>query len=243
MSKELAADGLLDATIGVAAHVEAELEEALGEHRLTRPTFLVLSALEQAEGHTLNQRDLVARVRRTSGTMSVRLGRLEHAGVISRERDPGNRRNVAVTLTERGLALVGEARPTYRERAARLVAGLPDDSRAALGEHVPAWLGFFEPDDRTTPRLGVAVAPSAVAARMRRAVGLSQEPGVLVLRVRPGSPADGAGLAQGDLVVRAGDAPVRSIGDLDRAMRTASDEVTVDVLRGAEPRTFTVSFG
>ena len=83
MTKESNAAQLVDATVGVAAHLEAELEEALAEHRLTRGSFLVL----------------VARVRRTSGTMSVRLGRLERAGMIARERDPENGRSVTVTLT------------------------------------------------------------------------------------------------------------------------------------------------
>ena len=52
---------LADTAISVAAHLEAELEEALAEHRLTRPSFLVLDALERAEGQTLNQRELVDR--------------------------------------------------------------------------------------------------------------------------------------------------------------------------------------
>jgi DNA-binding MarR family transcriptional regulator len=242
MAKDARPEGLLDATIGVAAHLESELEEALAEHRLTRASFLVLSALERADDHTLNQRELVAKVRRTSGTMSVRLGRLEHAGVLTRERDPENRRNVTVSLTERGLALIQAALPTYHERSERLIAALSGDAQAALGKHVPAWLAFFEPGERLAPRLGVAVAPSAVAARMRRAVGLSQEPGVLILRVKRDSPADRAGLSQGDLVVEVGGTPVRSIGDLDRAVRKAETEVKVKVLRGAEPREVAVRF-
>ena len=43
MSKASNAEQLVDATIGVAAHLESELEEALAEHRLTRASFLVLS--------------------------------------------------------------------------------------------------------------------------------------------------------------------------------------------------------
>jgi DNA-binding MarR family transcriptional regulator len=242
MSKDVSPHELLDATIGVAAHLESELEEALAQHRLTRASFLVLSALERAEDHTLNQRELVAKVRRTSGTMSVRLGRLQHAGLITRERDPENRRKVTVTLTDRGLELVQAALPTYRERSEHLVSALEDDARAALTQHVPAWLAFFEPDERVAPRLGVAVAPSAVAARMRRAVGLSPDPGVLILRVKRDSPAERAGLAQGDLVVKVDDTPVRSIGDLDRGVRTAATAAKLSVLRGAEPRDLAVAF-
>jgi DNA-binding MarR family transcriptional regulator len=242
MHKRSPDTNLLEATISVAAHLETELEEALAEHRLTRPTFLVLAALHDADDHTLNQRELVARVRRTSGTMSVRLGRLEHAGVIARERDPENRRNVTVKLADRGRELVEAALPTYAERSERLVAALSPEARTALSEHLPGWLGFFEPDERVTPRLGVAVAPSAVAARMRRAVGLSQDPGVLLLRVTPGSAADQAGLAQGDLVVQADGTPVRSIGDLDRAVRRADTALLVGVLRGADPHELSVQF-
>src|SRR5579859_7750826 len=97
---------LTDTVISVAAHVEAELEEALAEHRLSRPSFLVLDALERAEAHTLNQRDLVSALRRTSGTLSVRLGRLERARMITREPEPDNRRSVTVTLTDLGRELV-----------------------------------------------------------------------------------------------------------------------------------------
>jgi S1-C subfamily serine protease len=172
----------------------------------------------------------------------VRLGRLEHAGITTRRRDPENGRNVTVTLTERGLRLVEAALPAYRDRAERLISALPPTAQAALAEHVPAWLAFFEPDERLTPRLGVAVAPSAVAGRMRRAVGLSDEPGVLVMRVKAGSPADRADLSRGDLVVEVDGRPVRSIGDLDRAVRGAENGLEVRVLRGAEPRELAVRF-
>ena len=77
---------------------------------------------------------------------------------------------------------------------------------------------------------------------MRRAVGLSDEPGVLVMRVKAGSPADRADLSRGDLVVEVDGRPVRSIGDLDRAVRGAENGLEVRVLRGAEPRELAVRF-
>jgi DNA-binding MarR family transcriptional regulator len=231
-----------DDAISVAAHLEAELEEALAEHRLTRASFLVLDALEEAPEQALGQRELVAQVRRTSGTLSVRLGRLERAGVIAREPEEGNRRRVTVSLTERGAQLVRAARPAYEARAARLVGAL-GDGVAGLADGLAAWLAFFEPDERVAPRLGVAVAPSAVAARMRRAVGLSDEPGVLVVGVMPDSPADTAGVLRGDLVTHAAEGAVHSVGDLDRAVRAASSRVALKVLRGAEPREVEVELG
>ena len=147
MAKEFEAQTLVEATIGVAAHLEFELEEALAEHQLTRASFLVLAALERADGHTLNQRELVARVRRTSGTMSVRLGRLEHAGIISRRRDPENGRSVTVTLTERGLQLVAGG-----------AADVPGSSRAAdvgaVGRRErPRSPSTFRPGSRSSSRM------------------------------------------------------------------------------------------
>jgi DNA-binding MarR family transcriptional regulator len=234
---------LVDGVITVAAHLEAELDEALAEHRLSRGSYLVLDALERADGRTLGQRELVGRVRRTAGTLSIRLRRLERAHLIEREPDPENRRTVTVTLTDRGATLATAARAAYAERAQRLVAGLPAGGAQALAEPIADWLAFFAPDERVAPRLGVAVAPSAVAKRMRSAVGLPDTPGVLVLRVKNDSPADAAGLSRGDLITEAAGEPARSIGDLDRAVRAADGTLALRVLRGAEPLELAVAFG
>jgi DNA-binding MarR family transcriptional regulator len=230
---------LVDRVLSVAAHLEPELDEALAEHRLTRPSFQVLSALLEGP---LTQRELMARVRRTSGTVSVRLARLERAGLVTREPDPDDRRTVTVTLTDRGREWVESARPAYDQAADRLAAGLPGDARAAFAAYLDAWLGFFEPDDRVAPRLGVAVAPAATASRMRRAVGLPERPGVLVLKVSRETPAAVAGLERGDLIVGADGTETRSIGDLDRAVRKAGDALTLDVVRGVEERSVEVAF-
>jgi DNA-binding MarR family transcriptional regulator len=232
---------LADTVISVAAHVEAELEEALAEYRLSRPSFLVLDALERAENHTLNQRELVSALRRTSGTLSVRLGRLERARMIAREPDPENRRSVTVTLTDRGRELVVRARPGYAERAARLARGLPEGAAAPLGETMTAWETFFEPGEGEHRRLGVAVAGAAVAKKMRRAVGLDEEPGLLVVRVKSESAADTAGLSRGDLITAAAGTPVRSVGDLERAVRGANGTLALSVVRGVDARDVEVS--
>jgi len=240
MSKQADSTVLVDDVIRAAAHLEPELEEALNEHGLTRPSYLVLLALLGADGHSLGQRDLMAHVRRTSGTLSVRLARLERAGYVARERDPDDRRGAIVSLTDRGRERVEAARPAYDETAARLAAGLPDDERTEFAVRLGRWLGFFEPDDRVAPRLGVAVAPAAVAQRMRRAVGLPERHGILVLKVRRGSAAETAGLARGDLVVGAAGADVHTIGDLHRALAHADGSLALAVVRGVDERTVDV---
>src|SRR4051795_5548196 len=197
MSKQAEATTLVDDVIRAAAHLEPELEEALNEHGLTRPSYLVLLALLGASDQRLTQREVMASVQRTSGTLSVRLARLERAGYVERERDPDDRRGAIVTLTDRGRERVEAARPAYEDTAARLTAGLADGDRDEFAARLGRWLGFFEPDDRVAPRLGVAVAPAAVAQRMRRAVGLPERHGVLVLRVKRGSAAEAAGPARG----------------------------------------------
>jgi serine protease Do len=92
------------------------------------------------------------------------------------------------------------------------------------------------------PRLGIAVAPSRVAKRLRRAVGLPEAEGLLIRAVAEDSPAAGAGLAPGDLIVGAGGRPVASIDDLFSALPAApGGTVELTVVRGAEERTVQVT--
>jgi serine protease Do len=93
-------------------------------------------------------------------------------------------------------------------------------------------------------RLGVGVAPSDVARGLRRAVGLPDAEGLLVRLVEDDSPASRAGLATGDLIVRAAGEPVRSIDDLFKALEAAADNVIeLVILRGAEERAVQVQLG
>lgn len=91
--------------------------------------------------------------------------------------------------------------------------------------------------------LGVALAPADVAARLRRSVGLSERTGLLVRAVEPESAAGRAGMGEGDLLVRAGNAELLSVDDLHRALaEMADDSLVVGILRGAEELTVTVVF-
>jgi serine protease Do len=78
---------------------------------------------------------------------------------------------------------------------------------------------------------------------MRRAVGLPDRHGVLVLRVKRGSAADAAGVQRGDLVVGAAGREVHTIGDLHRAVSHAGGALALGVVRGVDERTVEVALG
>jgi DNA-binding MarR family transcriptional regulator len=231
----------VETTIRIGRHLEAELEEVLGAHRLSLQSYFVLSALAQAPERTLTQKQLGAAAGRTSGTTSVRLNRLTRAGLIERVKDPEDGRAVRVTLTDRGVQMVERAAETYTERASQLTAGL-DDGAADVSAALTGWLEFFSPTQRSALRLGVAVAPAAVANRMRRAVGLASATGLLVMGVEPESPAADAGLDQGDLIQTVAGQAIHSTGDLERALTQVHETVTIGLLRGADARDVEVRF-
>ncbi len=93
------------------------------------------------------------------------------------------------------------------------------------------------------PRLGVEVAPSHVARRLRRSVGLPERDGLLVRGVEEGSPAAGAGIGEGDLIVRIADSDVTDADSLLDAMAGAKGPIEVVVVRGADELTLSADLG
>ncbi len=91
-------------------------------------------------------------------------------------------------------------------------------------------------------RLGVALAPAAATAAVRRAAGLPEVTGLLVRGVAEDSPAQRAGLAQGDVIVSAGSVTIDSLDALAIALDTNDDTIVLTVVRGVDERTVTVSF-
>jgi serine protease Do len=111
----------------------------------------------------------------------------------------------------------------------------------ALQARVRALMAGESPGGR---RLGVGLAPVPVARRLRRAVGLPDAEGLLIRVVEEGSPAEGAGLSPGDLLVSAGGLPLIVVDDLHEALEQQEDDVLeLQVLRGTEERRVTVLFG
>jgi len=92
------------------------------------------------------------------------------------------------------------------------------------------------------PRLGVALAPPEVAAKLRASVGLPEREGLLVRGVETDGPAANAGIVEGDLLVAAGETPLTSIEALHDVLAGVGETLTLTVVRGNDERTAEITF-
>jgi serine protease Do len=104
---------------------------------------------------------------------------------------------------------------------------------STLRERVDALTAGREPRRRL---LGIGAAPAHVARRMRQAVGLPERDGVLVRGVESDSPAERAGLRQGDLITTAAGSDIADVDALAAVLDGLADGQTLalHVVRGTE---------
>jgi len=111
---------------------------------LTHPQYLVMLALWERSPRTL--KDISDALLHEPATLSPILRRLEEAGLLTRERVPGNERALAVTLTDAGAALREQATAVPGTIMERL--GL---SREEVAELHSAMTGLIAATQRPAP--------------------------------------------------------------------------------------------
>lgn len=88
-------------------------------------------------------------------------------------------------------------------------------------------------------RSGVQV--ESMTPQLREFFGAPNEQGLLVRSVEKGSPADQAGLRAGDVIVKVGDRPIRSMGDYRIALRDSSGKsVSIGIVRDKREQSVTM---
>ena len=118
------------APIGLAVTATAKalsraFDDALAAVGGSTPTWLVLQAVTTTEVATQGELAAVVGVRQP--TLTHHLDGLERAGLVTRTRDPGNRRVQRIAVTEAGEALFLRLRRAAAAFDGRLRAGLDDD--------------------------------------------------------------------------------------------------------------------
>jgi MarR family transcriptional regulator for hemolysin len=114
----------------VARAVSRAFDAALADAGGSLPTWTILVSLKrQAHG---NQRQIADAIGIEGATLTHHLNRLEAAGLVTRRRDPANRRVHQVELTGTGEALFRDLRQCAVAFDRRLRAGLSDRDVAQL---------------------------------------------------------------------------------------------------------------
>ena len=110
----------------MAQAFDAALVEAGG----TLPVWLTLLSVKSSE--LANQRELAGMIGIQGATLTHHLNAMEAQGLLTRRRDPDNRRVHLVELTEAGEAMFVTLRAAALVFDKRLRAGLPDEQAGGV---------------------------------------------------------------------------------------------------------------
>jgi DNA-binding MarR family transcriptional regulator len=114
----------------LGAHAAAAFAERIRPLELTPPQAGVLRRLGQFPGQS--QRGLADALGMHPPRLVALIDELEDRGLVARDRDPDDRRNYAISLTDEGRRALAELAGVAREHELAITAALDDDDRAQL---------------------------------------------------------------------------------------------------------------
>ena len=136
----------------LARYVDQRVERGLSAFDLTRESWDVLASLRRAGApFRSSPTDLYRGLMRTSGAMTQRLRRLEHAGLVRRVLDPADGRGLLVELTAEGAELADRVAPAHLANERGLLDGLTAEEQASLAGLLKKLLVAFEGADPGPP--------------------------------------------------------------------------------------------
>lgn len=119
----------------LAREIEQRLEAVYREHGLEPGWHDVLATLRRSgPPFRLRPTDLTAALMLTSSGTTKRLDRLERAGLVERTADANDRRAVAISLTEEGLALIDRVTEAHLANERHLLRCLTDADQRRLAD-------------------------------------------------------------------------------------------------------------
>jgi len=103
----------------VRVALNRDLQRTVG---LTLAENTMLCQIAMAPGGSLRMVDIAGRLTIAKSAVTKTVDRLEERGLITREKDPADRRTVHATLTAQGETLFGAARPAFVDAVQRYFA-------------------------------------------------------------------------------------------------------------------------
>jgi DNA-binding MarR family transcriptional regulator len=134
-SADAVTDAVLTASrllVAVSARSIASVEETI-----TLPRFRLLVVLSTQR--TVKLMEVAERLGVAPSTATRMIDRLIAAGLVSRETNPNSRREVILTLSPAGAAVVRQVTQRRRREIARIVGRMPEQQRHGLVEALEAF--------------------------------------------------------------------------------------------------------
>ncbi|HLO14612.1 MAG TPA: MarR family transcriptional regulator, partial [Anaerolineales bacterium] len=114
-----------------AETVTSRLNRNLASADLTVSQFGVLEALHHKGA--LCQRDIAAKILKSTGNITMVIDNLEKHGLVRRERGAEDRRYITIILTEKGTQLIAELFPRHAAAITDEMGVLTEEEQAELG--------------------------------------------------------------------------------------------------------------
>ena len=111
--------------------VTEKMHRHLRSHRLSISQFGVIEALYHLG--PLCQKDIGAKILKTSGNITLVIDNLENRKLVQREKDPNDRRRLTVRLTHAGEAMIKDIFPRHTEIAHTVFKVLEPEEQETLG--------------------------------------------------------------------------------------------------------------
>ena len=145
----------------LSREIERRLEPVYAANGLEPGWYDVLATLRRAgPPHRLRPTDLAATLMLTTSGTTKRLDRLEAAGYVTREPDPGDRRGLLIALTPQGRSLVDAAAANHLANERRILSGLTAAEQRQLAGLLRKLSVTLPPQEKDEPP-----APSSRAGR------------------------------------------------------------------------------
>ena len=127
--------GIIGRISRLARELEQRLEPVYREQGLESGWYDVLATLRRSgPPYRVRPTEFTGALMLTSSGTTKRLDRLEQAGLITREPDPGDRRGTLIALTDAGRELVDRASEAHLDNERRLLSALTEADQRRLAD-------------------------------------------------------------------------------------------------------------